>query len=1031
MKLKLLLKTFMLAMTISQPVMDANAAKVKIFSAKTFPVLLQKADGKTVDVGEFASDKSVSFECEPGTYIYSEPESNKNASVEIEIAASNELQTFKMSLYRSTVKYKNEQNKITAFEKDVDFTTDNLKVTDANGNKRTFTTGTNEYASSSENYPAGIVIIAQIGDNLSYEINPTDIRSNFAGQKIDYNLSNSYNNISYTLEEISPFYVQVPKDADVEISYKNGTTHYVPFVIVEPKEVLNEKDSKIYKYNFTKNSKSYCCRVKREGNMTRAIVFSTDKVDSIVFTDAELSKYSNHYFNHDVAANNKLNYADIFLNINQRGLLRMNNGGTFQIINLRTWQLTNNSTANFFIEPDYNYTVLNTNFQPDNSVIEVDNKGLITAKGEGTAIVQVRYDAISLSSMGGDCWSEIWAENTGTFVVTVGADSKLAPEDNIRLSTKPNTVIDSEHDILYYMKGEPGHYLTFKPADETTVTVANPLVDSIANTVSYPSAFSEENVKKNDDGSVTVLLTYGRNIIRTMDAQGHANYQVLSAKPITMEVRTTRDDDYILPGDKIEMQFAGLFHVAGKLAGIYNSSCHLMIDGVIKDKGTLLATGQYTFAAEAAAQRMSMKIPSDATDYHIFKNNCLYPEGYGNGPGGHRNIGPNGIEPNFNAGVASGMYGSIPDQKIAITSLNDIDKLRITAELGKRVMPLTAETIETYFGKDAKWETDNEEIITTVDGTYELAPRKAGTTMLTIRKVNPAKNDGPNELKCEITIKPNDKFIPVTGIVYDGFNPRIFKLNLQWGNWGTYLSGVKVIPDNATNKTIRYTSSDANQISVGKKGQSTDTSNKIFWTPDDVDCEAYITCETEDGAYRLDVPILVKFITFADKISIEPDKIDMSPSETATLNAIVTPKNYCQPIRWTSDNPEVATVDENGLVTAISAGKTVIKANVYGGTNSNTQTYDITAECEVTVSALSGVEDVENDSNWNFGPNPAESMITINSNREGRIEIYNMSGSIVISSNVISGSNSIDISNLRQGIYLIRLGHKTMRLIKK
>ena len=96
-----------------------------------------------------------------------------------------------------------------------------------------------------------------------------------------------------------------------------------------------------------------------------------------------------------------------------------------------------------------------------------------------------------------------------------------------------------------------------------------------------------------------------------------------------------------------------------------------------------------------------------------------------------------------------------------------------------------------------------------------------------------------------------------------------------------------------------------------------------------------------------------------------------------------------------------------------------------------TQTYDIVAECEVTVLAISGVEEIASQSGWNFGPNPAISEITLNSNREGRVEIYNLSGSLVISDNIIAGPNKIDISNLRQGIYLIRLDNKTMKLIKK
>lgn len=97
-------------------------------------------------------------------------------------------------------------------------------------------------------------------------------------------------------------------------------------------------------------------------------------------------------------ANNGYNYADVYLNINPQNHLMLRQGEQFHIVNLRTWQLANSTTANYFLEPDFHYTVLNTDFEPDNSVVEVSEDGVLTARKEGSAIVQVRYDAMAMSA---------------------------------------------------------------------------------------------------------------------------------------------------------------------------------------------------------------------------------------------------------------------------------------------------------------------------------------------------------------------------------------------------------------------------------------------------------------------------------------------------------------------------------------------------------------------------------------------------------------------------------------------------------
>ena len=69
-----------------------------------------------------------------------------------------------------------------------------------------------------------------------------------------------------------------------------------------------------------------------------------------------------------------------------------------------------------------------------------------------------------------------------------------------------------------------------------------------------------------------------------------------------------------------------------------------------------------------------------------------------------------------------------------------------------------------------------------------------------------------------------------------------------------------------------------------------------------------------------------------------------SAGQTSTLVATVTPSNATNKnITWTSSNTAVATVDENGVVTAVANGTSTITATTNDGTN-------LSASCEVTVS---------------------------------------------------------------------------------
>ena len=76
-------------------------------------------------------------------------------------------------------------------------------------------------------------------------------------------------------------------------------------------------------------------------------------------------------------------------------------------------------------------------------------------------------------------------------------------------------------------------------------------------------------------------------------------------------------------------------------------------------------------------------------------------------------------------------------------------------------------------------------------------------------------------------------------------------------------------------------------------------------------------------------------------LSVTPGKVSLNVGETVQLNAVTLPMSLNAAITWTSSNPAVASVDENGLVTALKQGAAVITASATDGTNTLSVTSNI------------------------------------------------------------------------------------------
>ncbi|MDE6049771.1 MAG: Ig-like domain-containing protein, partial [Paramuribaculum sp.] len=138
-----------------------------------------------------------------------------------------------------------------------------------------------------------------------------------------------------------------------------------------------------------------------------------------------------------------------------------------------------------------------------------------------------------------------------------------------------------------------------------------------------------------------------------------------------------------------------------------------------------------------------------------------------------------------------------------------------------------------------------------------------------------------------------------------------------------------ISPKNTTDKSVIWTSDDETIAIV-------DTIGKVTAIKPGETCITATTANGITATCRINVRIVE-----ADSIMLNLEEAEMTEGDYVQLYATVSPKNTTdKTVIWTSADETVAAVDETGLVTAISPGKTIITA-----TTSN----DITVSCLVTV----------------------------------------------------------------------------------
>ncbi len=216
--------------------------------------------------------------------------------------------------------------------------------------------------------------------------------------------------------------------------------------------------------------------------------------------------------------------------------------------------------------------------------------------------------------------------------------------------------------------------------------------------------------------------------------------------------------------------------------------------------------------------------------------------------------------------------------------------------------------------KAVSWTSSNPEVATVSNSGLVTAIAGGSVT------ITATTEDGGFAAYCGITVT-----VPVK-TVFLNHKPRYLSL----GQTITLIA--VVLPSNATNKAVTFSSSNPAVATVDSEGKVTGISLG----------NATITVTTIDGGHTniVDIPVIIPITS----LSINKDNTNLNIGAEETLIANVLPDNATETVYWDSSNREIATVDSNGKVTAISNGTSIIIAYTKGTKN--------TATCSVTVTTL-------------------------------------------------------------------------------
>ncbi|GHT65829.1 hypothetical protein FACS189452_00640 [Bacteroidia bacterium] len=210
--------------------------------------------------------------------------------------------------------------------------------------------------------------------------------------------------------------------------------------------------------------------------------------------------------------------------------------------------------------------------------------------------------------------------------------------------------------------------------------------------------------------------------------------------------------------------------------------------------------------------------------------------------------------------------------------------------------------------------TSSDDSKATVSSSGEVTAVAAGTATITATA-------GAQTATCAVTVSA--AIVAVTGI-------SLNETTLALGIGDNETLTATVLPANATDPTVTWTSSDDTKATVSSSGEVTAVA------------EGTATITATAGAQTATCAVTIAPVDVTG-ISLDATTLALAIGENATLTATVLPNNATDPsVTWTSSDDSKATVSSSGEVTAVAEGTATITATAGAQT----------ATCAVTIEGV-------------------------------------------------------------------------------
>ncbi|GFI61688.1 cell surface glycoprotein 2 [Clostridiales bacterium] len=241
--------------------------------------------------------------------------------------------------------------------------------------------------------------------------------------------------------------------------------------------------------------------------------------------------------------------------------------------------------------------------------------------------------------------------------------------------------------------------------------------------------------------------------------------------------------------------------------------------------------------------------------------------------------------------------------------------------------------------KTVTWTSSNDEIATVSgsgvsnDGvaTVTVTAVSNGTAKITAVPHGAAKDTDIKSVEYTITVKanPNNK-VDVTGVSIIKGQGSVTGFELEEGDHVALTA--EIVPNNATEKGVTWSTSDSSIVDVS--ADTTTGKATITAKSGKAGQQATITATSvDDSSKTATCTVTVKAKTIhVSSIEVSPSQLYLTVGgDSESLTTKVSPSNATNgDVKWVSEQPTIASVDENGNVTGNKTGTAIIRADAGG-----------------------------------------------------------------------------------------------------